>query len=198
MTTSARAFARGWRLPWLSFPLALLALLLLSCPVCAQDTAASADEVKAAYIQKFLPYIEWPPSAFADVAAPLVVGVAGADALRSQLTRMVSGRPAHGRTVVVRSLWRPEQAAEVSVLFIGSGVWRDAAGWIAAVRGQPVAVITDAANGAELGALLAFVTAGERGDRIRFEASLRAAEQSGLKLSSRLLSVAERVLGQPQ
>jgi hypothetical protein len=51
--------------------------------------------------------------------------------------------------------------------------------------------VTDMAQGLERGAALVFV---ETESRLRFEASLPAAEQAGLRLSSRLLSVAERVV----
>jgi hypothetical protein len=52
-------------------------------------------------------------------------------------------------------------------------------------------VTTDAPRGIDRGATLAFVHAWER---VRFEVSLPAAAKSGVKVSARLLAVAERVV----
>ena len=52
-------------------------------------------------------------------------------------------------------------------------------------------IVADTAGALESGAALNFV---EIDNRLRFEAAPAAAERSGLRLSSRLLGVAERVL----
>jgi hypothetical protein len=173
--------------------LAAFTLLGAMCTagVRAQPGRATVDEVKAAYIHKFVGYVGWPPTAFADAAAPCIVGVAGSDVVYAELVQVAAGRPVQGRAVQVRLLTRPEQAAGVHMLFIGRDAWHDARHWIAAVKGRPVAVVTDAPNGSALGAALTFV---QVNDRLRFEASVRAAEQAGLRLSSRLLAVAQRVV----
>jgi hypothetical protein len=179
--------------------LARLAAVILLGTACtsglrAQPGRATGDEVKAAYIHKFAGYVDWPPGAFADAAAPCVVGVVGSDVVYAELLHVAAGRPVQGRTVQVRLLTRPEQAAGVHMLFIGHDAWPVARSWIAAVKGRPVVVVTDAPNGSAMGAALTFV---QVNDRLRFEASVRAAEQAGLRLSSRLLAVAQRVVDSP-
>ncbi|MDQ6680523.1 MAG: YfiR family protein [Pseudomonadota bacterium] len=170
----------------------VLLLVLFIASAGAQPLGASIDEVKAAYIHKFAGYIDWPPRTFADPTSPIVVGVVGANAVFDELTRIAVGRPVQGRPVQVRRLSSTGEAAAVHVLFIGQDVWRDAPAWLAAIKGRPVALITDAPHGAEFGAVLTFV---QSNNRLRFEASLPAAEQAGVRLSSRLLAVAERVVG---
>jgi hypothetical protein len=179
--------------------LARLAAFILLGAVCtsglrAQPGRATVDEVKAAYIHKFAGYVDWPPGVFADAAAPCIVGVVGSDVVYAELLHVVAGRPVQGRTVQVRLLTRPEQAAGVHMLFIGHDAWPVARSWIAAVKGRPVVVVTDAPNGSAMGAALTFVQVNKR---LRFEASVRAAEQAGLRLSSRLLAVAQRVVDSP-
>ena len=66
--------------------------------------------------------------------------------------------------------------------------------WLQRERDRPLLIVADGAQGLEAGALLAFVLVE---NRLRFEASLRAAERSGLKVSSRLLALAQRVTGAP-
>lgn len=176
--------------------LALLLAMLLATPAArAQEVLPSADSVKAAYIHKFAAYVDWPPAGVPNATAPIVVGVVGADKVAADLADIAAGRPVQGRPMQVRRLTRAQEAAEVQVLFVGREAWHDATTWIAAARGKPVLVVTDAPRGADMGAVLTFVTLQ---DRVRFEASVPAAEQGGLRLSSRLLAVAERVVGAGQ
>jgi hypothetical protein len=49
---------------------------------------ASESSVKAAFLYKFANYVEWPANAFASPSAPLVIGVAGADAIAADLERI--------------------------------------------------------------------------------------------------------------
>jgi len=159
-----------------------------------QETGALADQVEAAYVHKFAGYIEWPPAAFEDDQQAIVICVAGSRTVFTELARMAAERPVQRRPVQVREVTRAEQAAGAHMLFIGRDSWKDASRWVAAEQGRPVAVVTDAPAGLQTGALLALVKVE---DRIRFEASLPAARQAGLRLSSRLLAVAQRVIGPP-
>ncbi|HEY0819966.1 MAG TPA: YfiR family protein, partial [Rhizobacter sp.] len=90
-------------------------------------------------------------------------------------------------------LAEPRQAAGVHVLMLGRDVKRPAE-WIAAAKAHPVLVVTDLAQGLERGAALCFV---ETDGRLRFEASVPAAEAAGLRLSSRLLALADKVVKAP-
>lgn len=163
----------------------------LSCSVGAQQTGPTADAVKAAYLQKFVGFLDWPPSAFPSQATPLSVGVVGSDAVYAELLRQLAERPPQGRPVRVRRLTRPQQSADLHMLYLGHDAWPDVAAWAGSLRGQAVAMVTDAPNGPDVGALLTFVMVDER---VRFVASLAAAERSGIRLSSRLLAVSERVV----
>lgn len=171
----------------------LLGLLVTSLAIA--QPSATADQVKAAYILKFGGYLDWPASAFRDDEAPLVICVAGSPAIYEELTRISVGRHVQRRRVEVRRVQSPEQVGAAHLLFVGDAAWKDAASWLQATRGKAVAVVTDASRGLETGALLAFV---EVENRVRFEASLRAAEQARVQLSARLLAVASRVSGATQ
>ena len=57
--------------------IALAASLRRAAARCAQATAPSLEaSVKAAFLYKFLGFVEWPPAAFARADSPLVIGVA--------------------------------------------------------------------------------------------------------------------------
>jgi YfiR/HmsC-like len=161
----------------------------------AAQTVASPEEIEAAYVHKFLSYVDWPPKVFSSADAPIVVGVAGSDRMFELVSGVAANRPVQGRPVQVRRLGNPGESADVHLVFVGREAWKDLPAWAAWSKENPVVLTTDAPQGIERGAALAFV---QTGQRIRFEASLPVAEMSGVKLSARLLAVAERVVGAGQ
>lgn len=158
-----------------------------------QTLVARADEVKAAYVYKFVDYIVWPASAFPAADSPLVIGVAGNDQVHAELARLLVGRTAHGRPLTARKVVPGDPVEGVHLIFVGdAGLVRSP--WFQRLRDRALLVVADAPSGLEAGAALNFV---QMDDRLRFEASLRAVERSGLKMSSRLLSLAQRVVPAP-
>ena len=83
----------------------LLVLAAIAQRANAQADAPTADQVKAAYLQKFTGYVDWPPKAFADPAAPFVIGVVGADSVFAELSRLVAGRTAQGLSPKASLQW---------------------------------------------------------------------------------------------
>jgi hypothetical protein len=168
---------------------AVLCLCLAGALPSALAQQATDAAVKAAYLYHFLPYVDWPPSSLAAADAPLVVGIAGAEAVRAELQAIVAGRTVRGHPVALRALNDVDPIEGLHAVFVG----RDAshARLLERLRGRPVLVITDSLQGREPGSMLNFVPVQ---GRIRFEASPTAAERAGLKLGARLLAVAERVI----
>jgi hypothetical protein len=164
---------------------------LLSATNVSAQTEVTPEEIQAAYLHKFAGFIDWPPKSFTSHSSPIVIGVVGSDRMYELLLGVVPGRPMQGRKVEVRRLTTPEQSSGVHMVFVGKEAWDGLPAWSAASRKDAVVVTTDAPQGVERGAALGFIQAGQR---VRFEASIAAAEQSGVKFSSRLLAVAERVV----
>ncbi len=152
---------------------------------------ATIEQVKAAYLLKFPDFIEWPPHAFSNATAPFVIAVSGADDVYGELRELAPVNRVQGRRIEVLRLPHPEPGTVTHLVFVGSDRSSELPGWVAAYAGRPVVVVADTAGGLESGAMLNFV---EVDNRLRFEAAPAAAEGAGLRLSSRLLGVAERVL----
>lgn len=141
--------------------------------------------VKAAYLFKFLGYVEFS----GDAGAPLNVGVMAADDVAAEVTRLTAGRTVNGRPVTVRTLRDGDATTGLQMLFVGAASERPVQTLRSAAQ-NGVLTVTDDENGLQQGAIINFRLIEER---IRFEVSLPAAERSNLKLSSRLLSVAYHV-----
>lgn len=155
----------------------------------APPAAASERSVKAAYIYRFLPYVEWPSSALA-AGAPLVIGVLAADDVAQELEQIVRNRTGDERPIVVRRLGAGDGATGVHVLYLGQDAITRAPQVMKALHGRPVLTISDADEALERGFVIGLV---QVDSRLRFEVNAEAAERGGLKLSSRLLTVALRV-----
>jgi hypothetical protein len=170
---------------------ALLALLLswLIAPgFAAADEAYSEDLVKAEFLSRFGEYIEWPAEHDADAA--LTIAVLASDDVAAELRRITAGRTVQGKPVRVQEVAKIEEAAGAHILYVGPGA-DDRLLRTVANRSRPAQlVVTDAQNGLAAGGMINFVLVNHR---VRFEVSLPASEQSGLKLSSRLLGVALHV-----
>jgi hypothetical protein len=152
-----------------------------------EESESAAREVKAAYLYKFLGYVEWPPSVLPQPDAPFVIAVAGADAIADTLTRMVAGRSVAGRAITVRRLRPGEGLDGVHLLYIGTVERARQAQLLAQAQQRPILTVTDNGGGSAPSGIIDFRLVD---NRVRFEVSLGAAERNGLKLSARLLSVA--------
>ena len=156
----------------------------------AQAAAPVERSVKAAFLYKFLGYTEFPPSAFSDPAAPVVIGVADADDLAAELGRIVTGRTVNNRALVVKTLRDGDPPAGVHLLFVGGSDGARVARLLRAAQPAPMLVVSEADNGLQQGSVINFKVIA---DHVRFDVSLEAADRNNVKLSSRLLTVANHV-----
>lgn len=155
----------------------------------AEDAGLSEHRIKAAYLYQFARYVEWPEGSFAEPDAPLTIAVVGADEIAAELSQMVAGRTVDGRTISVKRLKAGDALADIHVLFIARGASAPLLK-VAQARSRSILTVTESVEAFARGSIINF-TATDR--RVRFEISLAAAEKSRLKLSSRLLAVAQQV-----
>jgi hypothetical protein len=156
-----------------------------------RQLAASEERVQAAYLHKFLNYADWPPASFPQADTPYVIGVAGDDAVADELARIAAGRSVNNRGVIVKRLLPGDSANDLHMLYIGRGERPRQAQWLRQAKGRPILTVTAADGALEQGSIINFRTVDER---VRFEVSADMAEQSGLRLNSRLFSVATNVV----
>jgi hypothetical protein len=178
---------------------ALVLALLAAAPGIAQAVPEDAQSplarrVKAAFLYKFLDYIEWPPHAFADSASPLVIGVLGSDQAVSEVREVIGDRVAQGRGVLVRRHRDGDPLSGTHMLYVTQPETPRTTALSQVARGTGTVVVTEAENGLALGSVVNFrIVDG----RVRFDIALAAAERTGLRISSRLLAVAQNVRTAP-
>jgi hypothetical protein len=173
---------------------ALIVVLAVAAPLCGaaeESSLAIQQRIKAAFLYKFAAYVEWPASVFSLPESPIVIGVAGSDAIARELEQAVLGRKVAGRVVNVHRIARGDAAGECcQILFIGAGERGRTAEMLTQAEGRPVLTVTEVAAQHPKGSIINFLA---MEDRIRFDISREAAERNGLQLSSQLLGVARQV-----
>lgn len=146
-------------------------------------------EVKAAYIYNFVTFAEWPPTAFASSADPLRVCSVGDPRFELVLERSLRGETINGRRVVLDRSPGPDAWRRCHAIFIAEGGATEAV--LQATSDVPVLTVGESELFARRGGLVTFVV---DAGRVRFDVNQTAAEKRGLKLSSRLLRLARRVM----
>jgi hypothetical protein len=171
---------------------AMLLVWVLS-PLTAQPAMDSDNlerRIKAAFLYKFADFVEWPDSVFTSPAAPIVIGVMHDDALATELADATANRTVAGRRLLVRRIKESETAPNIHILFVGGSGNARLASLLAPFVTLPTLAVTESESGLPPGSVINFRTAS---GRVRFEIALDSAEKRGLRLSSRLLTVAQSV-----
>lgn len=170
----------GWR----NLLILTAALVSVVCGSARAQSASSEEAVKATFLYRFASFVDWPPTTFSANDAPIRLCVAGAEPLRNAATSHASGQMINGRPIQIVRLSSALNAPQCHVLYVAGALSDDA---LSAVRQLPVLTITDAATGASDRGIIHFAIVD---NRVRFHIDEAQAAESGLSISSRLLSVA--------
>jgi hypothetical protein len=167
--------------------------LLFAGAVHAQPGAGPVErpsperKTKAAYLYRFAAFVEWPAVAFARPDSPLLIGIAGDDALAALVEQSVTGRSVRGHPLAVQRLGPGADARELHILYV-TGL--DAPPLLAQARGRPVLTVCDMPDeplAQADGCVVDFVQVGEH---LRFHVAREEAATAKLRISARLLAVA--------
>jgi hypothetical protein len=163
---------------------------LLFCDQAVSKRPASAGvveyDVKAAFLLNFTKYVDWPPGAFSTPDAPFTICILGADPFGKVIDQLVEGELVNGRRITVERV-RPDQEKTCQVLYTSGSRMAPA---LFNSGGAGILTVGEGADFVHQGGVIAFVIDNRR---VRFDINLKAATGAGLKLSSKLLSVARAV-----
>lgn len=182
---ASRAKRRGvWELVGL--------LLILACgPAAAAEGSQGLEiSVKATYLYKFAPFVEWPPGAFASPTSPLILCVVGADPFGSVLDRAVADQRVGDRPIAVRRIHRADRDAGCHVMYIAGSAEQSIEAALRVVEGAPILTITDATHRPPVKGIVHFVI---QDRRVRFQIDDMAAARNRIKISSKLMHLAVSV-----
>jgi hypothetical protein len=174
-----------------------LALLLLCAGVARQVSAEEPSEyqIKAAFLLNFIRFVEWPADAFKIAGDPVVVGILGKDPFDGALEQIVSNKTVNGRAVVIRRISDPAAARSCHVVFLAASETRRMSDVTSIVASRGLLIVGESDGFAERGGMINFIL---QDNHVRFQINPAAAERAGLKISSKLLQLADVVGDKPK
>ena len=149
-------------------------------------------DVKAAFLQKFALFVEWPASAFASGKEPFTIGILGQDPFGGRLETVLSNKMVQGRSLEFRRYAKVDEVLKTRchLLFVASSEKSRLAPILEALQTSPVLTVSDAPGFGEMGVMINLVVVGES---LRFEINQEASNRAGLRISSQLLDLAPTV-----
>jgi hypothetical protein len=174
--------------------LSLVLLLGAALQLSAQAPAFDEYQVKAAFLYNFAKFVEWPAGTFASSTDPIGICIVGQNPFGSTLENMVQSKKVEDRTFAVRRLPDTQQASQCQILFIGAAEWKRTRSLLEAVKIPGVLTVGESDDFTDLGGIISFRL---DGPRVRIKVDLQTAEHARLRISSKLLSLAEIAKKQP-
>ncbi len=159
-------------------------------PAGAQSQSVGEYEVKAAFLYNFAKFIDWPDSSFAGPSAPFAICVLGVDPFGRALDDALESKAIGSHPVALARLQEVAQARRCQMVFVSSSESRRLPEIEDRLRGASVLLVGDFPGFADAGGTLQFII---QDNRVRFLINTDAAQRAGLRLSSKLLSVARVV-----
>jgi hypothetical protein len=166
----------------------LTLLLLLADSQMSRAQVIDEYRVKAAFLYNFAKFVEWPDSSFKNAADPIIICVLG-NPFGDRLENTVNGKEIEGRRLIVRQIPDISEAAGCHILFVATGKKR-MTDLLGSVKASPILTIGEAGNFAEAGGVIGFKL--ESG-KVRLQINIYAAERAHLRVSSKLIGLAEIV-----
>ena len=168
----------------------VVALLFAACGVAlGQTNQLSEYQIKAAYLLNFTRFVEWPTNGFTSATSPFVIGVAGINPFGDELQRAFANQEVAGHRFQIRDVTRVSEARGCHLLFVCRSERRHVDEILSGLAQAPVLTVSDLDGFNEKGGIIRLFMEGRK---VRFEINDPQARRNGLKISSKLLSLAKR------
>jgi hypothetical protein len=169
-----------------------LALFAASFPGAgsAQEGSDLEYRVKAAFLYNFSKFVDWPVGVFDGTQAPLVIGILGEDPFGPILDQTVAGKTIGSRPFAIQRGLQLDELQNVHVLFISRSETQRLAELFGALQGRNVLTVSEIEEFAQRGGIISFLM---EQSKVRFQINPAAADGAGLRISSKLLRLAQVV-----
>ncbi len=192
------ARSRGIR-PALRQAAAFILAVLLSFAGAPLDLAQAEPpgeyQLKAAFLFNFAKFIDWPSTSFASRQSPFTFCVLGADPFGRAMDDALRGKTVGNRAVAIERSRDLVEARHCQMVFVSSSEKRRLQGILDGLRGTNALVVGESDGFAAAGGMIQFAL---EDNHVRFLINTDAADRAGLKVSSKLLSLARVVHDSPR
>lgn len=156
--------------------------------VTSQSGNASEYQVKAVFVYNFTHFINWPDIAFESQYDPFIIGIIGNDPITRYLETAIANERVGTHLLKFEKFNSIADIKKCHILYVASKDPDEIKNIIAAVDGRKVLTVGDTPNFLRWGGMIRFHT--EEG-KIRLQINNTIAKAEGLKISSKLLRVAQ-------
>ena len=194
--------------------LMFLALVLIVAPTApkarAESTTSREYQIKAAFLYNFIKFVDWPEEKTTNSNKPIIIGIIGEDPFEDAF-EPIKNKQVKGRNVAIKRFKsleepkknskkdKPELHTEIDairkchLLFICSSEKKNLAKITEALKGSYVLTVGETADFLESGGIINFIMEQKK---VRFEINATTAKQAKLKIRSKLLRLAKRVVSE--
>jgi hypothetical protein len=167
---------------------ALLLAAVTGCSISAQ--VADEYQVKAAFLYNFAKFVDWPSSAFKSPQEPISICIIGQDPFGGALEEAIRGKEIEGRTLVIHEVPDGVPTYACHILFVGSSEHKHFRALTETLKAPGILTVGEAPWFGPEGGMINLKL---EGGKVRFEINLEAADHRQLRISSKLLSLAQAV-----
>jgi hypothetical protein len=146
-------------------------------------------QIKAAFLFNFAKFVEWPPGTFPSANSPITIGVVGNNVFGHYLEDTIRGKTVQNRPFEFKELKSANDAAHCQILFVSPSLKDDLSGIIKDLHNASILTVSETDQFLKAGGMINFII---QDNKIHFEINDEAAKAAGLKISSKLLSLAAR------
>jgi len=176
---------------YISFSTRSLLLLFVLIPFIVAGKPMAEYQVKAAFLQKFADFVEWPADVVFNGSGPVRIGVFGSDPFGDLLPSDISEEDAGGVSYKVERISSSEREfSRFHILFVAETDPDLVVDLLEKIRGKPVLTVGEGESFISQGGMIAFML---ENNRVRFLVNLKSAMRANLKISSKLLNLARFV-----
>ncbi len=166
-------------------------MLVAAHSVTGQSSIPLEYRDKASFLATFPSFIDWPGDAFPAAGTPFLVCVVGDFRFGTYLAEITRSATPHGRRVEVRWVHKDQELRSCHILFVSRSESKRYAKVLQVVQGADVLTVGETPDFLSAGGALSFSF---QNDALQFEVNLLAANDAHLRVSSRLLALARRVV----
>ncbi|HWD90756.1 MAG TPA: YfiR family protein [Verrucomicrobiae bacterium] len=146
-------------------------------------------QIKAAFLFNFAKFVDWPPGAFSATNSPIIIGVFGKNVFGKDLENTIRDKTVNNRRFQFITVASAAEGLKCHILFISPSEKDNLKKILDGLHNASVLTVSETDQFINAGGMINFVI---EDNKIRFQISDDAAKKAGLRISSKLLSLAAR------
>lgn len=166
----------------------LFLCLIFSLRIFAEEPAPEY-QIKAAFLFNFAKFVDWPPKAFPQTNSPVIIGVLGKNVFGHYLEDTIRDKEVKNHRFEFKEFTSVNDAVNCHILFISPTLKDNLPKILAVLHNSSVLTVSESDQFIQAGGMINFTI---EENKVHFQINDDAAKKAGLRISSKLLSLAAR------